>query len=142
MRKKLITMIAAILITNLLVVPAMADTGALVGDKIIISPMYTYISNAEALLSINSSGKATAEVYVTGNSEVTSIKATINLQQYKNGSWATIKTWSESSSSKILNFIDTYYVSSGYTYRVQSTVTAYSGQNSESTTLTSRLQSY
>jgi hypothetical protein len=142
MRKKLITMIAAILMTNLLVIPAMADTGILEGDKIIISPMYTYISSAEASLSINSSGEATAVVYVTGNSEVTSIKATINLQQYKNGSWATIKTWSDSSSSRTLRFSDTYYVSSGYTYRVQSSVTAYSGQNSESTTLTSGSQSY
>lgn len=64
MRKKLITMIAAVLMTNLFVVPVMADTVALKGDEIIISPMYTYISNAEASLSINSSGKATAEVYV------------------------------------------------------------------------------
>jgi hypothetical protein len=45
--------------------------------------MFTYIFRAEAELYINSSGKATVETYVTGNSEVTSAKATIRLQQYK-----------------------------------------------------------
>ncbi|WP_312698848.1 hypothetical protein [Sedimentibacter sp.] len=141
MRKKFITLIAAILIANLFIVTAVADTGGL-GNEIIISPMYTYISNAEALLSINSSGKAKPEVYVTGNSAVTSIKASIFLQQYKNGSWTTIKIWNESSNSNILNFIDTYDVSKGYEYRVRATVTAYSGQKSESTTLTSSLVKY
>ena len=142
MRKKIITMIAVIMVANLFAIPALADTGVLKVDEAVISPMYTYISNAEALISINSSGKATVETYVTGNSEVTSIKAAINLQQYKDGNWTTIKTWNESSSSRILDFSSTYYISSGYKYRVKSTVTAYSGDKSESTTLTSSSQSY
>ncbi|WP_313346354.1 hypothetical protein [Sedimentibacter sp.] len=142
MRRKFIAMIAAILIANIFVITAAAETGGLKGNEFIISPMYTYISNAEALLSINSSGNATAEVYVTGNSKVTSIKATIFLQQYKNGSWTTIKIWNESSDTKILNFIDIYNISRGYEYRVRSTVTAYSGQESESTTVTSSSQYY
>lgn len=143
MRKKFSAIIiAAILIANLFVLPVAAETGILNGDEIIISPMYTYISTGKATLSINSSGKATVETDVTGNSSVTSIKATINLQQYKNGSWATIKTWNESSSSRILSFSNTYSVSSGYEYRVSSTVTAYSGQNSETVTYISATKSY
>ena len=137
MRKKIITLITAILIANLFVVTATAEMGGLQGNKIIVSPMYTYISYAEALLSVNSSGKTKSEVYVTGNSEVTSIKASIFLQQYKNGSWVTIKIWNESVNSDVLNFVDTYDVSKGYEYRVKATVTAYSGQKSESTTLMS-----
>ena len=104
--------------------------------------MFTYIIDAETQIFINSSGKATVETYLTGNNQVTSTRAIINLQQYKNGRWTTIKTWNESSSTRILNFSSTYYVNSGYSYRVQSTVTAYSGTNSESTTLTSSSQSY
>ncbi len=137
MRKKIITLITAILIANLFVVTATAEMGGLQGNKIIVSPMYTYISYAEALLSVNSSGKTKSEVYVTGNSEVTSIKASIFLQQYKNGSWVTIKIWNESVNSDVLNFVDTYDVSKGYEYRVKATVTAYSGQKYENTTLMS-----
>ena len=48
----------------------------------------------------------------------------------------------ESSNSIILNFSDTYNVADGYDYRVQSIVTAYSGTQSESTTLTSSFQRY
>lgn len=123
-------------------VPVLANASELSKGESLISPMFTYIFRAKAQLYINSSGKATVETYVTGNSEVTSAKATIRLQQYKIGSWTTIKTWNESSSSRILNFSSTYYVTKGYYYRVQSTVTVYSGQKSESTTLTSSSQSY
>lgn len=142
MRRKIIAFIAAILIVNLFTVTAVADTGGLKEDKTIISPMYTYISSGGASISINSSGKATVDTNVTGNSEVTSITATINLQQYKNGSWTTIKTWNASSSSRMLRFTDTYSVSSGYDYRVSSTVTAYSGKNSETVTFTSSSNRY
>lgn len=121
--------------------PSVASSSK-VNDDIGVSPMFTYIIDAETQIFINSSGKATVETYLTGNNQVTSTKAIINLQQYKNGRWTTIKTWNESSSTRILNFSSTYYVNSGYSYRVQSTVTAYSGTNSESTTLTSSSQSY
>ena len=138
MRKKLVTLIVAIILANSFVAHAVAD----VERFNVISPMYTYISVAKATLSINSSGKATVGTEITGNSEVTSIKSKIELQKYKDKGWTTIKTWNESSTSRKLRFSDTYYVSGGYSYRVKSTVTAYSGQNSESTTLTSSTQSY
>ena len=138
----LFTVIAAILITNLFIVTAAADTGELKREEIIISPMYTYISSGGAIISIDSSGKATAETNVTGNSNVTSIAATINLQQYKNDSWKTIKTWNENSSSRTLRFSNTYYVSSGYKYRVSSTVTAYSSKYSETVSFVSSSCSY
>lgn len=111
-------------------------------DEVVITPMFTYISIADAEISINSSGKAKADTYVAGNSNVTSIKATINLQQYKGGRWTTIKTWNGSSNSRILDFSGTHYVSNGYEYRVQSNVTVYSGTKSESTTLTSTSRGY
>jgi len=127
--------------TGIFTMPSVASSSK-VNDDIGVSPMFTYIIDAETQIFINSSGKATVETYLTGNNQVTSTRAIINLQQYKNGRWTTIKTWNESSSTRILNFSSTYYVNSGYSYRVQSTVTAYSGTNSESTTLTSSSQSY
>lgn len=142
MKKKIIILLLVMVLTSIFTMPVLANAWELNDENSVISPMYTYISTATARLYINSSGKATVETYLTGNSQVTSTKATINLQQYKNGRWTTIETWNESSSIRILNFSTEYYVSSGYSYRVQSTVTAYSGQNSESTTLTSSSQSY
>lgn len=130
------------LLLNSFAIPFLANATEL-NNQIIISPMYTYISRAKAEIDIDSNGKATVETYLTGNSNVTSTEATIRLQQYRSGSWRTIKTWNESSNSSILNFIDTYnVVSSGYEYRVQSTVTAYSGAQSESATVTSSSQGY
>ena len=142
MKKKFIILFLVMLTVSASTVPVLANSSELSKEESLISPMFTYIFGAEAELYINSSGKATVETYVTGNSEVTSAKATIRLQQYKSGSWTTIKTWNESSSSRILNFSSTYSVPKGYYYRVQSTVTVYSGQKSESTTLTSSPQSY
>ena len=141
MNKKIIIFLLVMLMTGIFTMPSVASSSE-VNDDIGVSPMFTYIIDTEAQIFINSSGKATVETYLTGNNQVTSTKAIINLQQYKNGRWTTIKTWNESSSTRILNFSSTYYVNSGYSYRVQSTVTAYSGTNSESTTLTSSSQSY
>ena len=141
MNKKIIIFLLVMLMTGIFTMPSVASSSE-VNDDIGVSPMFTYIIDAETQIFINSSGKATVETYLTGNNQVTSTKAIINLQQYKNGRWTTIKTWNESSSTRILNFSSTYYVNSGYSYRVQSTVTAYSGTNSESTTLTSSSQSY
>ena len=141
MKKKIIIFVLVMLMTGIFTMTSVASSTEVNGD-IEISPMFTYIINAEAQIFINSSGKATVETYLTGNNKVTSTKAIINLQQYKNGRWTTIKTWDQSSNTRILNFSSTYYVNSGYSYRVQSTVTAYSGTNSESTTLTSSSQSY
>ena len=141
MNKKIIIFLLVMLMTGIFTMPSVASSSK-VNDDIGVSPMFTYIIDAETQIFINSSGKATVETYLTGNNQVTSTRAIINLQQYKNGRWTTIKTWNESSSTRILNFSSTYYVNSGYSYRVQSTVTAYSGTNSESTTLTSSSQSY
>ena len=142
MKKKTITLMLVMLLVSISAMPALADTTLESDNRIIISPMYTYISQAKAQISINSSGKATVETYLSGNSKVTSTKATIRLQQYKGGNWTTIKTWNERNNSRILDFDDTYTVSSGYEYRVQSTVTAYSGSQSESITVTSNIQRY
>lgn len=141
MKKKFTTILLVMLLVSSYAVPALGSTVE-VTDEIIISPMYTYISTAKTQLNIDSNGKADVTTYLTGNTNVTSTKATIRLQRYINGSWTTIKTWNESSNSRVLIFNDTYNVASGYDYRVQSVVTAYSGTQSESNTLTSSSQRY
>lgn len=143
MKKKFVICLIVMTMVSVFTIPSLAmDTRGINYDVNQISPMFTYISTARARLNIDSSGKATVETYVAGNSAVTSAKATINLQQYKGGRWTTIKTWNESSNSRILDFSGTHYVPSGYEYRVQSNVTVYSGTRSESTTIISSSQGY
>lgn len=141
MKKNFIIVLLVIILISSSTIPVLASRTEL-NDGFIISPMFTYIFRAEANIYINSTGKATIDTDLYGNSDVTNTKAIIRLQQYSNGSWTTIKTWNESSNSRILSFSSTYNVSSGNDYRVQSIVTAYSGTKSESTTVTSSSQRY
>jgi len=141
MKKKVTVFLLAILIIVSSAVPVLASIMQH-DEKIVISPMFTYIFDTKARLYINSNGEAIVETSLTGNSYVTSTYATIRLQQYKDGKWTTIKTWYESSDSRILKFSSSYSVSSGYDYRVQSIVIAYSGTQAESATVTSSSQRY
>ena len=118
MKKKITIYLLILAIICTFALPSLADKLEVNHDEVLISPMFTYIAMAEAKLFINSSGKATVETYVTGNSNVTSVLATIKVQQYKGGRWTTIKTWNESSNYRILNFNGSYHVSSGYEYRI------------------------
>lgn len=102
-----------------------------------ISPYALYISSASAKLSIGSDGSAQIETKLFGTSSVTKVSITAKLQQYKNGSWSTIKTFTKSKDSTSVTLSDTYPVTKGYTYRVQSTVTAYCGGASETRTVMS-----
>lgn len=55
-----------------------------------------------------------------------------NLQQFKNGSWATIKTWAGTSEDVICPVADSWYVQKAYAYRMKSTGTVYiNGQQVE-----------
>lgn len=141
MKKKFLIFLLTFTLVVLFSMSASAYTKSLNGNGYVVSPMFTYISSASASISI-SKDEATVETYVTGNSEVTSISAIVNLQQYKNNKWTTIKSWYESSSTRILDSVNTYVVSRGYSYRVSSTVIAYSGQNSETITVVSSSNNY
>jgi hypothetical protein len=140
-KRKLIPVLLAMLlvISSTMAVSAIGND---LDDEIIISPMFTYIFRAEAQIYINSSGKATAITDVFGNKSVTSTRAIVRLQQLRDEGWVTIRSWTETSNTRFLNFAGTYNVPKGYYYRVQSTVTAYSGSQSETTTLTTSYQKY
>lgn len=103
----------------------------------------TYIYEASSSININTSGTATVKASVTGyNGTTTNVSLVTNLQQYKNGSWVTIKTFNSSSASYRTSLSDTYSVSKGYSYRVQTTVKAYSGSDVETRTVTSSTANY
>lgn len=65
------------------------------------------------------------------------------LQQMKNGSWTTIKTWSSDSIGTSAALSGSFFVQNLHSYRVVTTGTVYmSGAQIEKTTNTSKVKSY
>jgi len=69
-----------------------------------------------------------------------SIKA--NLQQYKNGSWVTIRTWQQSFNSFYGSLTGTVAITKGYDYRTQAIYTATSASGTETLTAYSGVKHY
>lgn len=103
-----------------------------------IRPYMDYISRASCDLHINSAGKATIDCSVYGyQGTTTKVSITANLQQYKDGRWTNIKTYTESANLHRASLYETITISKGYTYRVTAQVKAYSGTIVETRNLTS-----
>ena len=107
-----------------------------------ISPCMDYISRANSNIYI-SDGKATISCSVYGYQGITTrVKIDAKLQQYKNGKWVSIDTFSNESNSYRVSINETSSITKGYKYRVQSTVKAYSGSLVETRTVTSSEAKY
>ena len=96
---------------------------------------YTYIINATATsLGINSNGRATITNAVSCNSDVDKVTVSSYLQKYSNGTWTTVKHWTDTENDNRYAGSHSYYVSSGNSYRVITYFYAYDGSASESIT--------
>lgn len=105
-----------------------------------ISPCYTGTATISASLSISTSGKATCTGKIHLYSSYTAT-LTVKLQRYENGYWSTVKSWSTSDSTSLSK---SYYVTSGYSYRVVTSASVYnsSGKYVEGPSATSATKSY
>lgn len=103
---------------------------------------FIYIDTATSKLSISSSGVANISSSVIGQSMVTKTEVTTRLQQYVDGYWKNIQAWTASSNDRTCVLSKTYSVKKGYSYRVQTSVTAYKGSASERHELTSSTVKY
>jgi hypothetical protein len=83
-----------------------------------VSIQYVYINQASTSLTISPDGTASIYGYVQRTPSGSSIQITSTLQQYSNGSWLNIKSWSEYSTSWSALISETYPVNRG-TYRVR-----------------------
>ena len=90
-----------------------------VEEPIIIQPRFTNINVFSNYFDISSNGKASVTVYLNARN-VDKVKVVAYLQQYKNGSWSTIKSWSETRDGTSSGIGKNYYVVSGYSYRLKS----------------------
>lgn len=124
-RTKLITMmlVTCILVTNTTTVLAARkpDTG--------ISVQWSDVSTITSRMDIDSWGVATvsASGQAKASSSADSVEIVVNLQKYENGSWNTIKTWTDKKDVKFASIYENYAVARGYSYRLSITVNAYKG---------------
>ncbi len=114
-----------------------------IGNTPIIVPYMNYIARASANLIIDSKGKATISASIDGYKGVTD-KVSINaeLQQYKNGRWTKVTSFSDSDNSHRIRIYETTEVAKGYKYRVVTKVTAIHNGDKESKTIISSEQRY
>ena len=106
-----------------------------------VSPYWTNTTSVNTNLSFNG-GMGTCGAYVIGKSGTTQITGTAVLaRKNSNGMYTTIKTWSGlKATGNILTFDETYYVTTGYTYRLTMTATVYLSGSGE--TVSSYFEAY
>lgn len=90
------------------------------------TPRWSYIGGIQGVLEI-SNGNADVEVFCDATTTgVNKVKAKCELQQL-DGSWKTIKTWTETESGTSVHYYKSYPVSESYSYRLKITGYAYNG---------------
>lgn len=107
-----------------------------------IQPLFTNINVFQSTFDISSNGKASNTVYLNARN-VDKVEIRANLQQYKSGSWTTIKSWSEFGNQTSYGFTKYWYVTKGYSYRLVSYGYVYKGNKIvEGNSITSRTITY
>ena len=102
-----------------------------------VMPLMEYIYEAGHKLHV-SDGQATVYAFVRGNSSVaTKCKITVELQEKGLIFWSTVKSWSATESGRSAELTAFQEVTSGKSYRLTTTVTVWSGSDSETQTFTS-----
>lgn len=140
---KKISMFSIVLCFVLLVSALPCQALGLVKDpQGVVRPMFTYIDWFTANLDITGTGRADIDVSICASgSERTGVRA--DLQKFIQGSWTTIKTWSVTNNSGICTMSNSWYVDTGYAYRVVAYGYVYrNGNVVESTSITTPSQSY
>ena len=93
------------------------------------------INSASPGLSVSGT-TATYSLFITCISGVNSIQATLQIQQYSNGTWVDFgKSWNASASTNYLSTSGSRTVVSGGTYRLKVAITASNGTTTGSATV-------
>ncbi|MEZ4357495.1 MAG: hypothetical protein R2876_02535 [Eubacteriales bacterium] len=152
MFKKSLSLLLTILVLMCFCSSAYADTTAsndtakaasnvsgdtLIGGGGLIQPMWVYTFTTFNWMDINGSGQAAMVSNMTAYNGIDQVKMNNYLQKYDNGAWKTVKNWSATYPGTYGYWSKTYYVVSGYNYRLKTYFYAYEGDDYEVTTLTS-----
>ncbi len=103
---------------HLISIPSFANNNEMIDNKELISPRFTYINVFQNHFDISVLGKASISVYLNAR-DVDKVKVVANLEQYKNGNWITVKNWSVKNDKNSVGLGKSYYISSGYLYRLK-----------------------
>lgn len=139
MRKRL--KVITVLLMVLLMIPQFGEAIRIqdIGE---IRPMFSYINVFQSTFDISSSGKSSSTVYLNARN-VDKIEIEADLQQYKNGRWTTIKSWSSIEDGTSNEFAKDWYVTKGSSYRLVAYGYVYKGNTIvESTSSTSNSIDY
>ncbi len=146
MNKKIIIMVILMITATFIPCTSYAATNAVWGqaaDK--IAPRWTGMNNYEFDLTIRS-GKAVCYILTeAASSNVDKVGFSVKLQQYQNGSWKTIESWSKKVSLKNGNakFKESATISKGFTYRFTGTIKTYkNGKLLDTCAITSTKETY
>lgn len=129
--KERIICIAVSLLT--LLVPCVAFANAELDTSVdeVVVDEYSYTSTVSTTLTISNAGVAKPRAVITGiPGTTTKLSATMNLQRYSNGSWQTIQSWSDSSTSNSLTISKSKTIAHGR-YRMHTVFKAYRKSKSE-----------
>ena len=125
--------LVAIMLTLSVAVSLMIFPVAAVDYSDVVAPLYVGLEDVTADLTISSNGYASCEGSASVRDNYT-VTVVMELQQ-KNGTWRTIRTWTEKGGTDVI-VDESYRVSSKYSYRVADTAKVYnsSGRLVESKT--------
>jgi hypothetical protein len=133
MKKKFLATLLAILTVFSFATTAQAST--ISAPEAEIGTQYVDLSRISATLSVSGS-KATSILLVIGNSNVTKISATLQLQQRNsNGTYSDYgSSWTNTANGSSMHVSDTKTVASGGTYRLKVVITSYTSSGSSTET--------
>lgn len=138
MRKKIISVFMIMVLLFSFSVSASAAT-----NNSQITPQYLYTNQIITNISIDSNGTANILAKATGfPGKTTQIKIFAYLQQYKNGTWTNIKSWSQTTSSANNTLQKSNTVTKGYSYRVKGSYYVYEESEYENIVKYSSVISY
>ena len=109
-----------------------------------VQPRYTSITRYDAGLQINSAGRADCTAIAMLNNTTDSVVLIMSLRRSEDGvTWSSEKTWSISGNLAV-SLDESFYVLSGYYYKVNVSVTVYNegGHYIETATTSSEIINY
>ena len=131
-------MLVLVIILSVSMIPVEAkQTNDKKNDEEIVQVRFAYIDVYQNTFDIEDNGKASFAT-VLSSRNVDEVQLYGYLQQYSNGRWITLKTWSNKMNGTEGYLSGSWYVASGYSYRFKSNAYLYvDGKFVESTSYTS-----
>jgi hypothetical protein len=125
MRKKAVVLVLSFLIICLTPMQIFALNEGQQGSQQVNKPMWTYITEFSNAFDISGTGLFQFETSLSARSSITKVEVNASIQQYINGNWQTIKSWTGTANSNSIDLLKEWYVMSGYYYRLVSTGAVY-----------------